>query len=112
MNIEIQNDGDKMIVKVSLVPYDVGRREPRRIREVFNLNMAYESLIKEGHIGYVPYEGEKTKDLDNKFTHTSGTFVFVKEKKLPVKKKQVKKSHNRLDNKEEDMIRSIEKTVE
>lgn len=113
MNINLENDGDKIIVKVTLSPYRNKRREPTILREVFDCSAAYKVLKEKGYIGYTLHKETPVQRLDNKFTSTSGIFVFTKEKKQIIKKKQSKKINNyNLDNQEKDVIESTENTVE
>ena len=113
MNINLENDGDKIVVKVTLSPYRNDRRNPATLREIFDYNNAYKILKEEGHVGYTLQKESSTQRLDNKFTSTSGVFVFAKEKKQVTKKKQSKKINNfNLDSLEKDVIESTENTVE
>lgn len=113
MNINLEKSGDKIIVKVTLSPYRNKRRTPATLREVFDCNNAYKVLKEQGYVGYTLQKESSTLRLDNKFTSTSGVFVFAKEKKQVIKKKQTKKTNNfNLDNLEKDVIESTENTVE
>ena len=113
MNINLENDGDKIIVKVALSPYMNKKRDPMILREVFDYSNAYKILKENGHIGYTLYKETPVQRLDNKFTSTSGVFVFIKEKKKTTKKKQTKKINNyNIDKQEKDVIESTENTVE
>ena len=44
MNINLENDGDKIIVKVVLSPYMNKKRDPMILREVFDYSNAYKIL--------------------------------------------------------------------
>ncbi len=84
MNINIENDGEKLIVKVILSPYRKKRRNPQVLREMFDYDRAYQFLIKSGHTGYVPCGNVRKYILDNKFNNMSGVFTFMK-KQIQVK---------------------------
>lgn len=113
MNINLENDGDKIIVKVTLSPYRNKKRNPAILREVFDCSTAYKFLKEKGYTGYTLHKDTSVQRLDNKFTSISGIFIFTKEKKQVTKKKQSKKINNyNIDKQEKDVIELTENTVE
>ena len=80
MNINIEECDDKLLVKVSLVPYNVGRRNPQVIRETCDYNKVEKILLKKGYKGYTPHNKKPSYKIDNKFTSLDGTFSFSKRK--------------------------------
>ena len=74
MKYNIQEEGNKLILEVELSPYRTG---DKRVRSLFNSQNATEIIIENNYRGYTLYK--KPQDLDNKFTSTKGTYIFVKE---------------------------------
>lgn len=107
MNINIENEGEKLIVKVILSPYRKKRRNPQVLREMFDYDRAYQFLIKSGHSGYIPCGDVRKHILDNKFNNMSGVFTFTKKQ---IEEKPLEKSED-LHVQEEIYVDNKENTV-
>ena len=107
MNINIENEGEKLIVKVILSPYRKKRRNPQVLREMFDYDKAYQLLIKSGHSGYIPCGDVRKHILDNKFNNMSGVFTFTKKQ---IEEKPLEKSED-LHVQEEIYVDNKENTV-
>ena len=112
MNINIEECDDKLLVKVSLVPYDVGRRNPQVIRETCDYNKINNVLLTKGYIGYIPDINNLNYKIDNKFTSLHGVFVFSRRKTIKVTKEEKPSIvEQKLEEKEANILDNQEDTV-
>jgi len=75
MKYNIKEEGNKLILDIELSPYKSGEK---RVRSLFDSKNAMAIIIENNYRGYTLHQ--KPQDLDNKFTSTKGTYIFVKEK--------------------------------
>ena len=95
MKYNLQEEGDKLILKVELSPYISGGN---RRRETFNSDNALKIINENSYKGYTLIEG--SSNLDNKFNPIQGTYVFLKQSHNQEKLK------NNLDTKEPSVLKS------
>jgi len=95
MKYDLQEEGDKLILKIELSPYTSGGN---RKRETFNSDNAMKIINENSYKGYTLIE--ESPNLDNKFNPTQGVYVFLKQSRNQEKLK------NNLDNKEQSVLKS------